>query len=251
MFNAGKIKNDIVLWIRDYFEKNGCDCNVIIGISGGKDSSVTAALCVQALGASRVLGILLPQGEQRDIGFSYELVCLLGIKHITINIKDSVDAVLASLKDSGLSMNKQVTTNIPSRIRMSFLYAVATSVNGRVANTSNLSEDWVGYSTKFGSTAGDFSPLSCLTSTEVKLVGRELLPSKLIDKIPEDGLSGLTDEENLGFTYDILDRYIREGICEDAAIREKIDMLHLLNKHKLMPMPCFSCTPAGGIELQV
>ena len=246
MFNAKKTMDDISGWIQNYFEINGRasfgdrECSAIIGISGGKDSSVTAALCVKALGAQRVIGLLMPQGEQYDITYSRELVAFLGIKHYVVNIKDSVDALLKSLKDSSLSANKQAITNIPARIRMTVLYAVSAIENGRVANTCNLSEDWVGYSTKFGDAAGDFSPLSRLTATEVKLIGKELgLPSKFTDKIPEDGLSGLTDEENLGFTYNVLDRYIREGICEDPAIKEKIDRLNRNNKHKLELMPFF------------
>ncbi|MCL2265392.1 MAG: NAD(+) synthase [Treponema sp.] len=240
MFNAEKTKDDIISWIRGYFEKNGPECTAVIGISGGKDSSVTAALCAQALGARRVFGVLMPQGEQHDIGYSHDLVNHLGIKHTVINIKDSVDALLADIEKSGLSANKQAVINIPARIRMTTLYAVSAIVNGRVANTCNLSEDWVGYSTKHGDAAGDFSPLSGLTVTEVKLTGKELaLPAKFTEKLPEDGLSGLSDEENLGFTYNVLDRYIREGICEDAAVKEKIDRLHKINLHKLELMPSF------------
>ena len=240
MFDAAKTKNDIVLWIQDFFEANGKGCNAVVGISGGKDSSVTAALCAQALGHDRVYGVLLPQGDQHDINFSLDIVSHLGIKHMEINIKDSVNALLESMKAGKIQTNRQAVVNIPARIRMASLYAVAAIVNGRVANTSNLSEDWVGYATKFGDSAGDFSPLSSLTVTEVKAIGRELgLPSKFLDKVPEDGLSGLSDEINLGFTYDILDRYIREGICEDAAIKEKIDKLHKINLHKLSLMPSF------------
>ena len=240
MFNAEKTKNEIVKWICDYFEKNGPECTAVIGISGGKDSSVAAALCAQALGPRRVFGVLMPQGEQHDIGFSHELVNHLGIKHTVINIKDTVDAELASLEKGRITVNRQAVINIPARIRMTTLYAVSAVVNGRVVNTCNLSEDWVGYSTKFGDSAGDFSPLSHLTVSEVKAIGRELgLPEQFVEKIPQDGLSGLTDEENLGFSYTTLDRYIREGICEDAAIREKIDKLHQCNLHKLNPMPCY------------
>ena len=240
MFDASKTKDDIVNWIRDYFEKNGNDCSAVIGISGGKDSSVAAALCVQALGARRVHGVLMPQGEQHDIAYSIELVSLLGIKHTVINIKDTVKVMLSAIDDGGLIANRQTIINIPARIRMTTLYAISSIINGRVVNTCNLSEDWVGYSTKFGDSAGDFSPLSSLTVSEVKAVGRELnLPAKFIDKLPEDGLSGLNDEDNLGFTYAVLDKYIREGICEDAAVREKIDRMNRLNKHKLELMPAF------------
>ena len=246
MFDAAKTKDAIISWIRDYFEKNGqgsnenLDYNAVVGISGGKDSSIVAALCAQALGARRVYGILMPQGDQHDISYSRDLVNHLGIKHLEINIKDSVNALLENIKKGGQSLNKQAIINIPARIRMTTLYAVSAAVNGRVANTCNLSEDYVGYSTKYGDSAGDFSPLSRLTVTEIKLIGKELsLPAKFIDKIPEDGLSGLSDEENLCFTYDVLDKYIREGICEDAAVKEKIDRLHKINLHKLSLMPCF------------
>ena len=240
MFDVKKTKDEIIKWLRDYFEKNGKDCNAVIGLSGGKDSSVTAAICAQALGAQRVFGVLMPQGEQHDISYSREIAVHLGIKSFEINIKNSVDALLESVKQSGLSANRQAVINIPARIRMTTLYAVSAILNGRVANTCNLSEDWIGYATKYGDGAGDFSPLAQLTVAEVRALGRELgLPSKFTDKVPEDGLSGLTDEENIGFSYEILDRYIREGVCEDLSIKEKIDKLHEINIHKLKLMPHF------------
>jgi len=240
MFNAEKTKDEMIIWSRDYCEKNGPDCSAVIGISGGKDSSIVAALCAQALGARRVFGVLMPQGEQHDISFSYDLVNHLGIKHILVNIKDSVDALISGIEKTELRANNQAIVNTPARIRMTVLYAVSAIVNGRVANTCNLSEDYVGYSTKYGDLAGDFSPMAMLTVTEVKAIGRELsLPVKLIDKLPEDGLSGLSDEDNLGFTYDVLDRYIREGICEDLKLKEKIDKLHRINRHKFELMPCY------------
>ncbi|MDR0457372.1 MAG: NAD(+) synthase [Treponema sp.] len=230
----------IVQWVRDFFDANGRDCYAVVGISGGKDSAVTAALCARALGSGRVFGVLMPRGEQRDIAVARELVEYLSIKHCVINIHDSNDALFRSIQEGGLTINNQAAINTPARIRMTTLYAVAAIVGGLVANTCNLSEDWVGYSTKFGDSAGDFSPLSRLTVTEVKALGRQLgLPEKFIDKIPEDGLSGMTDEEKLGFSYAVLDRYIREGVCEDSAIKEKIDRLHQSNLHKLNPMPCF------------
>lgn len=239
MFDAAKITDDLIGWIRGYFEENGDDCPAVVGISGGKDSSTTAALCVKALGAQRVYAVLMPQGEQRDIGYSKEIVSLLGIKSFTVNIKHSVDALLSSIKESGVSLNRQAIINIPARVRMTTLYAVSAAVNGRVANTCNLSEDWVGYATKFGDTAGDFSPLSWLTVAEVKEIGRLLLPAKFIEKVPEDGLSGLTDEENLGFSYETLDKYIRFGEYDDEAAVDEIDRLHKLNLHKLARMPVF------------
>ena len=239
MFNAEKIKNECVKWIQDFFEKNGPDCNAVVGISGGKDSSIAAALCVEALGKDRVIGVLMPQGEQHDIDMAYLLVNHLGIKHFEVNIKDAVDGILKNLP-SNLSVTPQTIQNIPPRIRMSTLYAVSQSCNGRVANTCNLSEDWVGYSTRYGDSVGDFSPLSHLTVTEIKQIGYILgLPKELVDKTPIDGLCGKTDEENLGFTYAELDVYIRTGEIADPDKKALIDRKHKANLFKLQLMPCF------------
>lgn len=214
-FCAKEMKNSLIHWIREWFGKNGQGCNAVIGISGGKDSSVCAALCVEALGNERVIGVLMPNGSQADIPDSYQLVKHLGIQSVILNIADAVDAVHTQLKESGIEASRQTIINLPPRIRMSVLYAVSQSMNGRVINTCNLSEDWVGYSTRYGDSAGDMSPLGKLTVQEVKALGRELgLPENLVEKAPSDGLCGSTDEIKLGFTYAVLDRYIREGICE-------------------------------------
>ncbi len=237
MFDAVKVKENCVAWIRDFFEKNGPGCNAVVGISGGKDSSVVAALCVEALGKERVIGVLMPCGEQADIDMAQLLVSHLGIRSVVVNIKDAVEGITAAVP---FSLSEQSRTNLPPRVRMTTLYAVSQSMNGRVANTCNLSEDYVGYSTRYGDSVGDFSPCSRLTVAEVKEIGRLLgLPDVLVDKVPIDGLCGKTDEENLGFTYAELDRYIREGIIEDAAKKERIDRLHKQNQFKLELMPVF------------
>lgn len=239
MFNAEKVKNECVAWIRDFFEKNGKDCKAVIGISGGKDSSVAAALCAEALGKDRVVGVLMPQGEQHDIDMAYLLVNHLGIERYVINIKDAVDGIMKNLPED-LDVTAQTIQNLPPRIRMATVYAVSQSVNGRVCNTCNLSEDWVGYSTRYGDSVGDFSPMSHLTVTEVKEIGRVLgLPDALVDKTPIDGLCGKTDEENLGFTYAELDVYIRTGKIDDLEKKEIIDKKHKANLFKLELMPCF------------
>jgi len=239
MFNAEKVKNDCVRWIREFFENNGNGCNAVVGISGGKDSSIAAALCVEALGKDRVVGVLMPQGEQHDIDKAYELVNHLGIKHYVINVKDAVDGIINNLPKD-LAVSTQTLQNVPPRVRMSTLYAVSQSVNGRVCNTCNLSEDWVGYSTRYGDSVGDFSPMSNLTVTEVKEIGHLLgVPSDLVEKIPIDGLCGKSDEENLGFTYAELDVYIRTGKIEDLAKKELIDKKHKANLFKLELMPAF------------
>lgn len=244
-FNAVEVKNQCVAWIKQFFEKNGPQCKAVVGISGGKDSSVVAALCVEALGKERVVGVLMPCGQQSDIDMAKKLVNHLGIASIEVNIEAAVNGVLESI-NSGIKQNLEITLsaqtriNLPPRIRMSTLYAVSQSIGGRVANTCNLSEDWVGYSTRYGDAAGDFSPLAKLTVTEVKAIGNALgLPRDLVDKVPIDGLCGKTDEENLGFSYAVLDQYIRTGECEDAALKAKIDTMHAKNLFKLELMPCF------------
>ena len=245
MFNAAKVTEDCVAWIRDFFEENGKGCNAVVGISGGKDSSVVAALCVAALGKERVIGVLMPNGEQTDIDMAKLLVNHLGIKHYIINIKDAIDGLKRSIP---FALSEQSAINLPARIRMTTLYAVSQSNNGRVANTCNLSEDWVGYATRYGDGAGDFSPCSHLTVQEVKKIGRCLgLPEALIEKTPIDGLCGKTDEENLGFTYAELDRYIREGAIDDPQKKAIIDRMHRNNLFKIVPMPSFDPSiPAFG-----
>ncbi|HAZ90526.1 MAG TPA: NAD(+) synthase [Eubacterium sp.] len=239
-FDAKKIKNEIVEWIRNWFEGNGKGCNAVVGISGGKDSSVVAALCVEALGADRVIGVLMPNDIQSDIGYAKLLVDHLGIKNYTINIKESYNAVYNSVSKVIGEVSEQTSINMAPRVRMTVLYAVSQSMNGRVANTCNLSEDWVGYSTKYGDAAGDFSPISDLTVEEVRLLGIELgLPKELVYKVPSDGLCGRTDEDKLGFTYKTLDTYIRTGVCEDEKTKERIDYLHRINKFKLEPIAAY------------
>jgi len=239
-FNVKETKNRLIEWIKEYFETNGKGCNAIIGISGGKDSSVVAALCTEALGKDKVIGILMPQNIQSDIQYSKDLVKHLGIQNYTVNIGNAVDTLLKEISKTYINITQQTKINLPARIRMSTLYAISQSLNGRVANTCNLSEDWVGYATRYGDAAGDFSPLSDLTVQEVKAIGRELgLPEKFIEKVPIDGLCGKTDEDNLGFLYEVLDRYIRTGICEDKEIKSKIDEMHEKNLFKLQLMPSF------------
>ena len=238
-FDVKKVIEQACEWIVDFFEKNGKGCNAVLGISGGKDSSVAAALCVKALGKDRVIGVLMPNGEQSDIDCAHLLVEHLGIKSYTVNIKDGYDGIVNAIPKE-LALTEQARVNLAPRLRMSTVYAVSQCCNGRVVNTCNLSEDWVGYSTRYGDSVGDFSPLSHLTVTEVKAIGRALgLPGKLVDKVPSDGLSGKTDEDNLGFTYDVLDKYIRTGVCEDEKTKALIDRKHEMNLFKLQLMPSF------------
>ena len=232
-FDAERAVAATANWIRDWFDVNGPGCNAIIGISGGKD---------------RVIGVLMPNGEQSDIDMAQLLVNHLGIEHYVINIKGAFDSLTEQIGQAGIEVSRDSIINLPPRLRMSTLYAIGQSKNGRVVNTCNLSEDWVGYSTRYGDSVGDFSPMSCFTTAEIRAMGRVLgLPSVLIEKVPTDGLSGLSDEDKLGFTYEVLDRYIRTGEIDDPATKERIDTLHKKNLFKLRFMDCFKY---DGVEVK-
>ena len=244
--------HECINWIKDYFKDNP-DGKAIIGISGGKDSTIAAALCVEALGHDRVVGVMMPQGHQKDIADAIDTCRFLSIPNLTINIGSTFQTLcyeidMAGDADHMSSMEPMIKTNLPARLRMATLYAVAALYpNSRVVNTCNRSEDYVGYSTKFGDAAGDFSPLGNLTVREVLEIGDELgLPSHLVHKVPSDGMCGKTDEDNLGFTYEQLDDYILGTGTVDEETIEKIEHLHRVTRHKYTPMPMF--TPAvGGI----
>lgn len=243
-FNAAKATEDVVQWIRDWFEKNGNSCDAVVGISGGKDSSVVAALCVQALGADRVVGILMPNQTQSDINDSYEICKHLGIRHFVQNINPAYSHITSVVKDQLGIVTDQTMINLAPRLRMATLYAYSQSLNGRVANTCNLSEDYIGYSTRYGDTAGDFAPLKNFTSDEVMAIGDYLeLPRHLVHKIPSDGLCGKTDEDNLGFTYKSLNSFIRVGIPESTTDMIKISKLHKQNAFKECLIDRFKYNP--------
>ena len=242
-----KISEDIINWLKEWFkDKKG---PVIIGISGGKDSTICASLLAKALGKERVIGIMMPNGIQNDINDSIKVCNLLEIKSYTININNMYDSlnseIIKNIKDPNIESsfehstitNPLYSTNTPARCRMAVLYGIAALYNGFVVNTCNLSEDWVGYSTKWGDAVGDFSILNKLTKTEVVKLGEYLgLPNELIHKVPSDGMCGSSDEDKLGFTYDDLDKYIRNipkynidgKFCEPIPkeISEKIEKMH-------------------------
>ena len=223
-------------WIKDWFKYNGPNASAVIGISGGKDSTIIAKLLVDALGKDRVVGVMMPNGVQRDISDSQKVIDLLGIKSYTINIENAFNGLLNQLENP----SEDTKINIAPRLRMTALYAVAQSLpnGGRVCNTCNCSEDYVGYSTKFGDAVGDFNPCAEFTVTEILQIGDALgLPYELVHKIPSDGLCGQNDEDKLGFTYAELDKYIRSGEISDQSKLENIERRHRLNLHKLEPMP--------------
>lgn len=231
-------------WIREKMKDSG-GSKAILGISGGKDSSVTAAITAEALGAENVIGISMPNGYQHDIDFAKGIAEHLGIEYRVIDIQPMYEAFHAGLTAQVGSMMTEVSRdtviNLPARIRMTLLYAVSQSVPGaRVINTSNLSEDWVGYATIYGDTAGAFSPLGGFTTDEVIEIGRLLqVPEPYLVKPPEDGLTGKTDEEKLGFTYAVLNRYIRDGVIDDVETKKVIDRMHAVSRFKFKTIPMF------------
>lgn len=238
-FNAKEQLPGLLDWMRA--QMKACyGKTAVVGISGGKDSSVIAALCCEAYGKEKVVGVLMPDGVQPDIDYSNGLVEFLGIRHYTVNIHAAVRGVLDEMERLKLPPTRQTTVNLPSRIRMSTLYAIAQSVEGGIViNTSNLSEDWVGYCTIYGDSAGAFSPIGMYTTEEVIALGAELgLPERFLIKPPSDGLTGLTDEDNLGFTYHAVNEYVRNGIV-DPAIREQIDAKHRASRFKFRTLPVY------------
>lgn len=246
-FNVEIITDLCTDWIKRYFDTNGKGCNAVIGISGGKDSAVVAGLCTLALGKDRVIGVLMPNGDQADIADSNLIIDTLGIKGVKINIHDAYSSIIMEIvKNKDMeTITEDTVINLPPRLRNATLFAVSQSMNGRVANTCNFSEDWVGYSTLYGDLAGQFAPLARLTKTEVVEIGRYIFRkyfnseeaiSRVIDKSPSDGLCGKTDEDKLGFTYDVLDKYIRTGVCEDINTKSLIDDKHRKNAFKCIFM---------------
>lgn len=243
-FNPKEEKERIINFIRDWFNENGPKASAVIGISGGKDSTIASALCVEALGKDRVIGVLMPNGVQKDFSDALRVVTHLGIKYKVVNINNPYGEMLYALTVNTNTFNFEITDalkqNLAPRLRMATLYAVAQGVpeGGRVINTCNASEDFVGYSTKFGDSAGDIGPLASYTVSELLQIGDLLdIPKDLVHKTPSDGLCGKTDEDNLGFTYAVLDKYIKTGICDDPKVKENIDRRHRLNLHKISPLP--------------
>lgn len=229
-----ELKEKCVAWIREWFDRNGSGCCAVLGMSGGKDSTVAAALCAEALGADRVVGVAMP-AEGQSLNEADEICKYLEIRYICAPIGSIVAGFEDVRSQVPEGFSNQTEQNIPPRVRMCVLYAISQSLNGRVVNTCNLSEDWVGYATRWGDSVGDFSPLGGLVVREIRGIGHALgIPSKWVDKIPDDGLPhSCSDEQKFGFTYDTLDRYIREGVCDDPEIKEKIDRMHRNNLFKL------------------
>ena len=236
--------DNLVNWIRTQVPEGG---KAVLGISGGKDSTIAAALCVKALGADNVVGVMMPNGYQADIEDAMDVCHYLGIINFTINIGSTVNTLCGEIDcaydyDHCCIDNPMIKTNLPARIRMATLYAVAALYpNSRVVNTCNFSEDYVGYSTKYGDAAGDFSPLGGLTVREVLAIGDALeLPYSLVHKAPSDGMCGKTDEDNLGFTYEQLDDYIEGNygrVPNEVCV--KIERLHNITRHKYNLIPTY------------
>lgn len=248
-FDAAKTAEDLVKWVKDYFGNAPEDTKAILGMSGGKDSTVCAAVLCRALGPERVIGVSLPQGEQ-SVNDADRICRHLGMKMYTVNIGKAFEGIKEGIAEAGVELSPASVQNIPPRLRMTTLYAIGQAANARVVNTCNLSEDYIGYATKFGDGAGDFSLLANLTVTEVLAIGDYLgIPYEWVHKTPDDGLPhSCPDEEKIGFTYAELDIYIRTGKAPEGFVHDnpqeglkvdKIDRMHKANLHKLLPMPAF------------
>lgn len=242
MFDAKETIEKIVNDIRNYFDKYCPGGSAILGISGGKDSTITAALLVRALGTDRVYGVMLPCGTQRDISDSERVFEALGMEKHVLNIKDAFDATVKGLEDMGLTVSDDAKVNTQPRLRMTDLYAIAPCLpnKGLVVNTSNWSEDYVGYCTKYGDNTGDLGVLAAFVLSEVLAIGDAMpeIPTDLVHKAPSDGLWGDTDEDRFGFTYADIERYIREGTSGNTDTDIKIARMHRISRHKFEPMYC-------------
>ena len=241
-FDATAVRDRLVRQIRQTAERQGFT-RVVLGISGGKDSTVCAALCARALGRENVFGVMLPDGVQKDIGDSQAVCAALGIPHRTVNIGAMHEALravtdqvhpTAEAEEFAIPPSRQSDINVGPRLRMTTLRYIAQALNARLAGTGNLSELTVGYCTKDGDTSCDFSILGRLTSVEVVEVGltMEELPRELVVKTPSDGLTGKSDEENLGVRYVQIHQYLRLGTCGDKETDEKIRRMEAAAMHK-------------------
>lgn len=237
--NGKKLKDKAVAWLKAEFEKTGRD-TAVVGCSGGKDSSVVIALCVEALGAENVVAVLMPNGRQDDFADATELVHHTGVRHAVVNISEPYQAFVKVMDP--LSLSEQARINLAPRIRMATLYAVAQSLDGKstVVGTGNRSEAYVGYFTKWGDGAHDINPLQNLWVDEVIAVGDALgLPHHLVHKAPSDGLCGKTDEESLGVTYAEIKAYATTGTCGFPGKDALIEQMHQYSEHKRNPIPGF------------
>lgn len=258
VFHAIRETEGCIQWIREWFEyRSGNAKGVVLGVSGGKDSTVVAGLLCKALGRERVLGLLMPNGIQRDIDDSRRICSFLQMPYRVVNIRAGFEGILTSMESieaaathsayqetievpHRFTLSEHTKTNLAPRLRMAVLYAMGQEIGYRVAGTGNYSERYVGYATKWGDTACDFAPIAEFTTDEVIEVGRVLgLPADLLEKAPSDGLCGKTDEENLGFTYEQLNHYIKTGECADPKVKAKIDQRHQYGLHKVLPIEMY------------
>ena len=279
-FNAIEERDKIIIYLRDKFNNLHPNSRAIIGISGGKDSTICAALLVRALGKERVVGVIMPDKEMPDINDAERVCECLDIDYKVISIYAMTKAFMETNEKAGIILKEGAKINTPPRVRMTELYLInaCQPYPSMVVNTCNRSEDYIGYSTKFGDQAGDVSVLQDLLVSEVLAIGDTLdeIPEELVHKTPSDGLCGKTDEDNLGFTYEQLDNYIKywkdrenpdetaydgdwldkdvdkskeyeliqyyAGLTTEAmlyAFEDKVEKKHLANLHKLEPMPSY------------
>ena len=253
-FDAKKVRKELVQWIKDWFEENGKGCTGVLGLSGGKDSTICAALLAEALGPGNVIGVAMPDQGQ-GLNGADEIAKYLGIRFMYAPINVITQSFNSMWYAEDFKWSEQSIQNIPPRIRMTMLYAIAQTYNGRVCCCDNASENYLGYSTLFGDDAGSFSPIGNLTVTEVRAIGDLMgLPKEWVHKTPDDGLPhSSSDEQKFGFSYETLDKYIRFGIEPETEIQKKIDRMHENSQFKrdILHVPAYSpYLPDLGVEIE-
>ena len=235
MFNAKLEVEKICEFVRDYYKKNNLT-GAVLGISGGKDSAVVAALLCKALGPENVYGLSLPcHSKKTDYEDAKLIADHFGFTLRKFDLTSTFDSFVENIDHHEDYDN--ANQNLKPRLRMSAVYYFASmlSTNGKryiVAGTSNKSELFVGYFTKGGDSTHDIDLIADFTVSEVIKIGEELgVPKKVLYKAPSDGLSGKTDEDKLGVTYQNIEDYIYEREL-DPKVKEKVKRLHENNQHK-------------------
>ncbi len=249
-FDANQEAARLQAWIADQVYEAGA-AGVVVGLSGGIDSAVTAALSARAL-PGKVLGVIMPcRSDPRDLEDARLVAATLGIAVATVDLSSVYDELLSDLRTAMATLPHEdaagqghagsmrlAEANLKPRLRMASLYYFANAYNYLVAGTGNRSELAVGYFTKYGDGGVDILPIGHLVKHQVRALARVLaIPERIIARPPSAGLwAGQTDEGEMGFTYAELDRYLLRGEGS-AALRQRVESMQRQSRHKKVPPP--------------